>query len=157
MVLGCIYGYGSESVSSSVVSGSLWPQGLSPARLLCAWDSPGKNTGVGSHSLLQGIFPTQGSNRSLMLQADSLPSEPPGKPLVIQVRLWVWDRYCYIIARHFPSYLGAAFPVSSFIWNAICLDPPPVKILLIFQSSAKRPPFLRSLLKSCKSISHGFP
>ena len=32
------------------------------ARLLCAWNSPGKNTGVGCHSLLQGIFPTQGSN-----------------------------------------------------------------------------------------------
>ena len=34
----------------------------SPARLLCPWDSPGKNTGVGCHSCLQGIFPTQGSN-----------------------------------------------------------------------------------------------
>ena len=41
----------------------------------------GKNTGVGSHSLLQGIFPTQESEpRSLALQVDSLPSEPPGKP-----------------------------------------------------------------------------
>ena len=40
----------------------LWPHGLWPARLLCAWDSPGKNTGVGCHSLLQGVLPTQGSN-----------------------------------------------------------------------------------------------
>ena len=31
-------------------------------RLFCTWNSPGKNTGVGSHSLLQGIFLTQGSN-----------------------------------------------------------------------------------------------
>ena len=30
-----------------------------PPKLLCPWDSPGKNTGVGSYSLLQGIFPTQ--------------------------------------------------------------------------------------------------
>ena len=30
-----------------------------PARPLCPWDSPGKNTGVGSHCLLQGIFPTR--------------------------------------------------------------------------------------------------
>ena len=30
------------------------------SRLLCPWDSPGKNTGVGGHVLLQGIFPTQG-------------------------------------------------------------------------------------------------
>ena len=36
-----------------------------PARLLCPWDSPGKNTGVGSYSLLQEIFPTQGSNPGL--------------------------------------------------------------------------------------------
>ena len=34
--------------------------------LLCRWDSPGKNTGVGSHSLLQGIFPTQGLNPHLL-------------------------------------------------------------------------------------------
>ena len=40
--------------------------GLQPTRLLCPWDCPGKNTGVGSHSLLQGIFPTQGSNPNLL-------------------------------------------------------------------------------------------
>ena len=44
----------------------LWPHGLGFNRLLCPWDSPGKNSGVGSHSLLQGIFPTQGSNPSLL-------------------------------------------------------------------------------------------
>ena len=49
--------------------------------LLCPWDSPGKNPGVDSHSLLQGIFPTQGLNLGLLaLQADSLPSVPLGKP-----------------------------------------------------------------------------
>ena len=35
---------------------------LSPARLLCLWDSPGESTGVGCHALLQGIFPAQRSN-----------------------------------------------------------------------------------------------
>ena len=50
----------------SVVSDSLEPQELSPARLPCAWDSPDKNTGVGSHSLLQGIFLTQGLNSGLL-------------------------------------------------------------------------------------------
>ena len=34
--------------------------------LLCPWNSPGKHTGVGSHSLLQGIFPTQGPNLGLL-------------------------------------------------------------------------------------------
>ena len=37
------------------------------ARLLCPWDFPGKNTGVGCHGLLQGIFLTQGSNLHLLL------------------------------------------------------------------------------------------
>ena len=41
-------------------------------RLLCPWDSPGKNTGVGFHSLLQGIFPTQESNPGLLPCRQSL-------------------------------------------------------------------------------------
>ena len=40
----------------------LTPWTIQPFRLLCQGDFPGKNIGVGSHSLLQGIFPTQGSN-----------------------------------------------------------------------------------------------
>ena len=44
----------------------LWPRGLQPARLLCPWGSPGKNTGVGCHFLLQGIFPTQRWNLHLL-------------------------------------------------------------------------------------------
>ena len=38
---------------------------LQPTRLLCPWDYPGKDTGVGCHALLQGIFPTKGSNSPL--------------------------------------------------------------------------------------------
>ena len=48
-------------------SDSLWPLGLPPARLLCPWDSPGKNAGVGCRALLQGIFLTQGSNPRFLL------------------------------------------------------------------------------------------
>ena len=45
---------------------------------------PGKNTGVACHALLQRIFLTQGSKLGLpALQVDSLPSEPPGKPLEV--------------------------------------------------------------------------
>ena len=76
-----------------VVSGSLRPHGLQPARLVCPWDSLGKNTAVGCHALLQGIFPTQGSNphllcllrieptslMSLALAGGFLPRVPPGK------------------------------------------------------------------------------
>ena len=45
---------------------TLWPHGLYPARLLCPWNSPGRSTKVGNHSLLQGIFPTWGSNPGLL-------------------------------------------------------------------------------------------
>ena len=48
------------------MSDSLWPRGLSPTRLLCLRDSPGKNTGVGYHALLKGIFPTQELNPQLL-------------------------------------------------------------------------------------------
>ena len=67
---------------------TLRPRGLQPARLLRPWDSPGKNTRVGCHALLQGIFPTQGSNPGLPhCRWISLPSEPPGKGLVL-MGLW---------------------------------------------------------------------
>ena len=62
----------------------LWLHGLYLARLLYPWDFSGKNTGVGCHFLLQGIFLTQGSNQSLLrllhLQAGSLSLDHLGSP-----------------------------------------------------------------------------
>ena len=51
---------------SSVMSNSLKPYGLWATKILCPWDSPGKNTGVSCHSLLQRIFPTQGLKLRLL-------------------------------------------------------------------------------------------
>ena len=64
-----------ESVneSHSIVSNSLQPH-----RVYCPWKSPGQNIGVGSHSLLQRIFPTQGSKSGLLHCRQTLPAEPPG-------------------------------------------------------------------------------
>ena len=54
-------------------------------QLLCPWGFPGKNTGVGCHFLLQGVFQIQGSNLHLLhWQADSLPLSHPGSPQVLQ-------------------------------------------------------------------------
>ena len=69
----------SESESHTAVSDSLQPH-----RLYNPWNSPDQNTGVGSLSLLQGIFPgipgIPGIKpRSPALQANSLPAEPQGK------------------------------------------------------------------------------
>ena len=56
----------SESVSRPVKPNSFRPHGLSPIRLLCPWDFPGKNTGIDCCFLLQGIFLTQGSKPGLL-------------------------------------------------------------------------------------------
>ena len=73
-------------LSCSVISDSLRPCKCSPTGSSVHGDSPGKNAGVGSHSLLQDL-PNPGIKpRSPALQADSLPSEPPGKPKILQ---WV--------------------------------------------------------------------
>ena len=69
---------------TSVVSGSVTPWTVA-ARLLCPWDSSGKNTGVCCHAILQGIFLTQVLNLCLLhllhWQEDFLPLAPPGEPL----------------------------------------------------------------------------
>ena len=57
---------------------------------LCPGDSPGKNIGMGFHALFQGVFPTQGLNPGSIflptVKEDSLPSEPQGKPRILE---WV--------------------------------------------------------------------
>ena len=66
------------------MSNSLQPHGERSLVGYSPWDFLSKNTGMGSYFLLQGIFPTQGSNLGLLhwqADSDSLPSEPPGKKM----------------------------------------------------------------------------
>ena len=60
-------------VSYSVVSDLLRTHGLKPARLLCPWDSPNKNTGVTCCAVLQGIVPTQELNLGLLHWGEGVP------------------------------------------------------------------------------------
>ena len=70
----------------SIVSDCWQPHGLQPARLLCPWNSPENNTGVGWHFLLQGHLPDPGIKpRSPALLEGSLLSEPLGKPQQIDL------------------------------------------------------------------------
>ena len=99
---------------ASVVSDSLWPCGLQPSRLLCPWDSPGKNTGVSCHTLFQGLFPTQGLNPRLLhllpWQAGSLPLAPPGKPLYI---MYSNDTYIYHVVHYI---LGLTYLITGSLY-----------------------------------------
>ena len=78
----------------SAMSNSLPSHELQPTRLLCPWDSPGKNTGVGCHALLQGIFPGPGiehtSPVSLALAGGFFTTKPLGKPRIVQIILKVF-------------------------------------------------------------------
>ena len=72
--------------SCQVVSNSLQPCELQPARLLSLQDFPGKNTGVGCHFLLQGIILTQKLSLCLLhWQADFLQLSHPENPVVKNV------------------------------------------------------------------------
>ena len=96
-------------VSRWVVSDSLRPHELRPARLLCPWDSPGKNTGVGCRALLQGIFWIQGLNLCLLnllhWQAGSLPLAPP-----ISCYLYSQGNHIY---THMSPLFWISFPFRS--------------------------------------------
>ena len=59
-------------LSCSVISDSLQPHGMYPTRLLCPWDFSGKNTQVGSHSLLQCIFLTHPGIKPVCLVSPAL-------------------------------------------------------------------------------------
>ena len=111
---------------ASVASNSLRPHGLQSTRLLRSLDSPGKNTGVGRHALLQGIFLIQESNLSLLCllhwQVCSLPLVPPGKHilsvsynllylLAYNLEIIVSEGMPPLVVEHMPNYL-----FINFIW-----------------------------------------
>ena len=104
-----------SSVLCLVVSDSLRPHGLQPAGSSVHGDSSGKNTGVGCHALLQGIFPTHGLNPGLLhcRQTLSRPSHQ-GSPRILE---WVaypfsrgtswprnWIRVSCIVGGFFTSW-----------------------------------------------------
>ena len=105
---------------------------LGPTRLLCPWDSPDENTGVGCH-VLQGIFPTQDSSPGVLCllhrQPASSPLEPPGSPysrsssLLLDLFGELFSPYpCPVLqlSLQYPlvntsSYLGAGEGISSLL------------------------------------------
>ena len=139
--LQCLFFWNKALLSFScwVVTDSLWPPGLQPAKLLCPWDFPGKNTGVGCHFLLQGIFPTQGLNpRLLHWQKQGVQMgkcwEIRGRATDAGARgprrwLWAWDLHshpersscpeawalCSLLVQ--PGFTEPARDVAGFCWT----------------------------------------
>ena len=88
---------------------SLWPHGLQPTRLLCPWDFPGENTGVGCHFLLQGIFPIQESNPHLLHCRQILYHWATSKALT-QVILYKYKYICIYIYTHIHMEVAQSCP-----------------------------------------------
>ena len=130
---------------------TLW---IIATRLLCPWDSPGKNTGVGCHTLLQGILPTLGSNLHLLCllhsQVGSLPLVPPEKPQLNLIRQFkdhlanptlsakkddhlAWDSPVILCYTPFHLVIGS-FLLSKCPWVDSPFPGPPLRIWRDFQS-----------------------
>ena len=83
---------------TSVLSDSSWPYGLQPARLLCPWDSPGKNTGVGCHPLLQeSSQPRDQSLVSCIAGRQFFAAEPSEKRIATYIPLN--NLICFLLQR----------------------------------------------------------
>ena len=93
-----------------------------PTRFLCPWDSPGKNTRVGCHALLQGIFLTQKRNLCLLCllhwrQVGSLPLAPPGKTNYFEIHL------CFAFINDLLPFIAEEYSnctdISQFIYSTV--------------------------------------
>ena len=96
------------------------------------WNSPGKNTRVGCHSLLQSNLSDPGIKPgSPTLQADSLPSEPPGKPK---------HRWCWVISLSHASLFSG--PLNLALALLGCTSSGLYDTVTGISSSAAAPPYL---------------
>ena len=106
-------------LSCLVMSDSFWPHGLLPARLLCPWGFPRQEYWSGLSCPPPGDLPNpEIEPRSSSLQADYLPSEPPGKPMTcIYVVNKDWNIYLFIL----KNFLSELTCINWFYWNSVVL------------------------------------
>ena len=108
--------------SSSVVSDSVRPHRGQPTRLPCPWDSPGKNTGVGCHFLLQCMKVKSESEvtQSCPTLRDPMDRSLPGSSVhgIFQARVLEWD------AIAFSNFQGRTVQFSSVAQSCLTLCDP---------------------------------
>ena len=179
-----LFGSGGQSIGASasapvlptigggLVTKSCWLlqfHGLQPARLLCPWDSPGKNTGVGCCFLLQSIFLTQESNPGVLHYRQILYwLSYEGSPFqwIFQSKTTLF--YCSNCSRfgHWElSQIGSCAPLMCLIflfhfvsflifWHCKMLQAPPVFLCSSFQFSSVQS---LSHVKPCDSMDCSTP
>ena len=114
----CVRGKSFQSCST------LRTHGLKPAKLLCLWNSPVKNTEVDCHALIQGIFPAQGLNPCLLClpnwQAGSLPLAPPEKPfnqvIFIKSKIFPFQNKCLCCNIFWSTHYCKFRPIKRFFY-----------------------------------------
>ena len=88
------------------MSDSLWSHRWQSTRLLCPWDSPGKNTGVGCHFLLQFMKVKSESEvaQSCPTLSDPMDCSPPGSSVhgIFQARVLEWGAIAFSSSLHWP-------------------------------------------------------
>ena len=101
---------------ASVVSDSVRPHRQQPTRLPCPWDSPGKNTGVGCHCLLQCMKVKSESEvaQSCLTPRDPMDCSPPGFSVhgIFQARVLEWGAIAF-------SVTPASNNQNRMIWSVI--------------------------------------
>ena len=124
------------------MSNSVRPYGPELTRFLCPWDSPGKNTGVGCHFLLQGVFPTQGSNLCLLHY---------GAPWTVVPRfLCPWNSPGKNIGVGSHSPLQGIFPIQGLNPSLLHCR----QILYHFSHQGSPLQLCFKIIKACLSVSH---
>ena len=110
-----------------VMSDSVRPHRQQPTRLPCPWDSPGKNTGVGCHFLLQCMKVKSESEvaQSCMTLSDPLDCSPPGSSVhwIFQARVLEWGAIAFseVHSKHFQIFLNReVYWLTSVLWVRWC-------------------------------------
>ena len=114
----CVY---VRALSCSVMTKSLRPHGLQLTRLLYPWDSPGKNTGVSCHFLLQGIFLTQELNPHLLcpkMVGGFFTTEPLGKLLHLNT---VQFKYIFTIHIYTHNFVYIHIHMHVYVYTHVCV------------------------------------
>ena len=106
---------------TSVVSDSVWPHRWQPTRLPCPCDSPGKNTGVGCHFLLQCMKVKSESEvaQSCPTPSNSMDCSPPGSSVhgIFQAGALEWAALAFSIIISRSTYIAANGTISFFHWR----------------------------------------